>query len=231
MADPVVVLEFGNEVPRRSFDGLLPPEVLERRVRIDPLGNPGLCANVEDIDAQAEYWVHRLDALPEPPRTVLAYCSGARLAASVAFRMNDARLVLFDPVSLTADTVQEVFVASVDTIAGGVPQDGVPFIADMPPDRALVTARSYIRKSALVAASDVPEDILNALIEKQSTWLAFTLAASSPKPWEKCPDHVFLSAGMSWEEHPGTDVKRFDISAVDLFHTNQVMHTLAPLLT
>ncbi|MFJ5276811.1 hypothetical protein [Streptomyces parvulus] len=226
------MVEFGNEVPRRSFDDILPAEMRSKRFRIDPLELPGISTAPPEISAQAAYWAEYLSRAKMSPTAVFGYCSGSVLATSLAahFKSREVPLILFDPVIPTPDTTQSLLVDLAIGMDSGLAPSAIPRIGGIARDVALKEASRFLHAIALRCAPDLPDDVAEALTEKQRAWLGYTLTAASVTDTGASPDHVFLSTTGIHSNETGVVPRRFPVDAVGLFRSALVQTTLAELL-
>ncbi|MET7621972.1 hypothetical protein [Streptomyces sp. NPDC005408] len=225
---PVVVMEFANEMPPRTFDGILPDGWDQRRLRIDPLRYPGLADNVPSTAEQAAYWAERITAAGPPPAVVLAYCSAVGLASALveALPTPNVPLILFDPAVPGPRTPQ----ALLTELARAMDESAeVPTIIGLPPGVALGLASSFLLSVVVGCSPELDEEILVELTGGQRAWLSFTLASAVPLETPPAPEHVLLSEGVEW---PGDGVvHRVDVTAAELFRAPLVKSLLTDLLT
>ncbi|MFF7636227.1 hypothetical protein ACFZB9_24225 [Kitasatospora sp. NPDC008050] len=225
---PVVVMEFGNEIPPRTFDGILPDGWDQRTLRIDPLHYPGLADSVPGTAEQAAYWAERITAAGPPPVMVLAYCSAVGLASALvgALPAPNVPLILFDPAAPGPLTPQELLTELVRAMDESAE---VPTITGLPPGTALALASSCLLSVVVGCSPELDEEILVELTEGQRAWLSFTLASAVPLETPPAPEHVVLSEEVEWT---GSGVvHRVDVTAAELFRAPRVKSLLTELLT
>ncbi|WP_189702208.1 thioesterase domain-containing protein [Streptomyces chromofuscus] len=227
---PVVVIEFGNEVPLRSFDRILPDTLRERRIRIDPLHFPGLADGVPTVAEQARHWASVLDGTR--PRAVLAYCSAARLAARLTHALPDPSvpLVLFDPVVPEPTAAQQLLHELAAGMDAGLQASEVPRLAGLAPDAALTQASRFLRSLLTRCAPDLDEELADDLTTGQRAWLSYTLSVAADGPAPALRAHVVLSSAAHWESNDALSVQRTPLSAVQLFQSPAVKASLRDLL-
>lgn len=228
---PVVVLEFGNEIPPRTFDQILPLEARADRVRIDPLRVPGLTDSLPSPADQARYWAGCI--APLRPAAVLAYCSAADLAALLVAELGggDVPLVVFDPVLPTPEAPDEVLLDLARGMAGSLEPSEVPHLTGLAPDEGLRRGSAFLRSLIARSAPDLDEDLADELTTGQRRWLAFTLSAAAGRRGPLRLDHVVLSTEAEWSDADARAVHRTGLSSADLFGTGAVTPLVARLLT
>lgn len=223
-----VVVEFGREVPPRSFGTALPAGARDRRIVVDPLRHPDISRRLCGIDEQVAHWANHVGQAD----AVLGYCTGAGLAAGLAARImpNGGPLILFDPVLPTMTDAQalvtELAIGMDESLDGGE----VPDLTGMTVPEAYRIAGGFLHSVMRRSGGDIPVDLVDTLTEQQRVWVAYTLAAVSFGAGARIPDHVFLSADADWPADPRTRVHRFDADAVGLFHSAEVTAGLAAVL-
>jgi hypothetical protein len=227
----LVVVEFGREVPPRSFVKVLPfdMELLEAaHVRLDPLCHPDIPLTVCGIDTQVRYWADQMGK----PAAVLGYCTGLGFAAELAARIGDAEtpLIVFDPVLPTFDDAQSLLIGLAIGIDEELDPSTVPDLAGVPTPDAVGLVGHFLRSVVQRCATDIPADLVDTLTEQQRIWVSYTLAAVSFGAGPRTPDHVFLSADAEWPAGPSTSVHRFPTDALGLFHSPDVVDALAKIL-
>ncbi|AYV31150.1 hypothetical protein HET69_07125 [Streptomyces sp. CJ_13] len=224
---PLVIMEFGNEVPRRTFGGILPDGWRERTLRIDPLRYPGLADGVVGTAEQAAHWAERITAAGPLPVAVLAYCSAVGLASALveALPGPDVPLIVLDPAPGDPKAPQELL----DDLALAMDESAeVPTITGLPSGDALTLAGSFLLSVIVGCSPGLDEEILVELTEGQRAWLSFTLTAAVPPQAPPAPTHVLLSEALDW---PGSGaVHRVDVTAEELFHAPAVKVLLTNLL-
>ncbi|MDW4909137.1 hypothetical protein RB628_28325 [Streptomyces sp. ADMS] len=225
---PIVVIEFGNEIPPRSYDDILPDESAHRRLRVDPLRYPNLADHVPSTAEQAAYWTDRITAAGPPPVAVLAHCSAVGLASALvrALPTPGIPLVLFDPAVPGPGTAQELLAEIALTMDESVE---VPDITGLPAGAALEQASAFLLSVVTGASPELDEEILVELTEGQRAWLSFTFAAAAPLESPLDPAHVLLSVDFRWAG-PG-EVHRTDLAPAELFCSPTVKSMLAEFLT
>lgn len=229
---PVVVVEFGNEIPPRDFDEILPPGSYAHRLRIDPLHYPGLAETVPSLAAQAEHWAAEIGTVTKP-RAVLAYCSAAELATHLvsALHAPGVPLFVFDPVLPGAGAPQELLLDLALGMDDTLEPSEVPDITGLPATDALRRASLFLRSVVIRSAPDLDEDIVSELTAGQRSWLGFTLSAAADRTAPPKLGHVFLSEHAEWADADAQLVHRTGLSAKDLFGTSAVTPLLSGLLT
>ncbi|BFV59647.1 hypothetical protein KCMC57_up47510 [Kitasatospora sp. CMC57] len=223
---PLVVLEFGNEMPPRTFGAVLPDGRQERTVRIDPLHYPGLADGVAGTAEQAAHWAERITAAGPLPVAVLAYCSAAGLAAELVRALpGEVPLVLFDPAPADPAAPQELL----EELALAMDESAeVPDLGGRPAAEALALASSFLLSVVLGCSPELDEEILAELTEGQRAWLSFTLTAAVPPPVPPAPRHVLLSEALDWTG--SGRVHRFEVTAEELFRAPEVKALLTEVL-
>ncbi|MEU3613635.1 hypothetical protein ABZ725_15155 [Streptomyces sp. NPDC006872] len=229
---PVVVLEFGNEIPARSFDRILPPELHAHRLRIDPLSYPGLAEAVPDLAAQARHWAAEIGTATRP-RAVLAYCSAAELAALLvdALPGPGIPLLVLDPVAPGPSTPQELLLDLAMGMDDTLEPSEVPDITGLPASDALHRASSFLRSLVTRAAPDLEDDIADELTAGQRAWLGFTLSAAADRIVPPKLGHVVLSEDCEWPDADARSVHRTGLTMTDLFGTSAVTPLVTELLS
>jgi len=224
---PLVIMEFGNEVPRRTFDGILPDGWQERTLRIDPLHHPGLADGVVGTAEQAAYWAERITAAGPPPAAVLAYCSAVGLASALveALPGPDVPLIVLDPAPADPEAPQELLEELVQAMDESAE---APAITGLPAGEALALGSSCLLSVVVACSPGLDEDILVELTGGQRAWLSFTLTAAEPARTPPAPAHVLLSEGLDWPG-PG-QVHRVGVTAEELFRAPAVKELLTGLL-
>ncbi|WP_217211445.1 hypothetical protein [Streptomyces sp. AC550_RSS872] len=229
---PVVVIEFGNEIPPRSFDPVLPPELHAHRLRIDPLRYPGLAQTVPDLATQARHWAAEI-ATVAPPRAVLAYCSAVELATLLADELPGpgTPLVVLDPVVPGPGTPRELLLDLALDMDDTLDPAEVPDITGLPASDALREASAFLRSVVTRTAPDLDDDIADELTEAQRAWLGFTLSAAADRCAPPKLGHVILSEGSEWPDADARSVHRTGLTVKDLFGTPAVTPLLSELLS
>ncbi|MGW7377998.1 hypothetical protein [Streptomyces sp. NPDC054794] len=217
----VVVIEFGDEQPPRTFDELLPHTTPGLRIRIDPLLHPQLSESFLSVQEQAEHWARKLTQEKTPRiAAVLAYCSGSAFASALASAAGDDRtsLILLDPVTPTREGTQSLFEELATGMDEGSGARPVPDIRGRAATDALHTAGAFLRELAVSSAPELPDDIVEALTRKQRAWLSYTLSAASAPESGKEAQHVLLSQEADdWPTAPGNNPHRFPTDTPGLF--------------
>ncbi|MEU5165944.1 MULTISPECIES: hypothetical protein [Streptomyces] len=231
-ARPVVVIEFGNEIPPRSFDPVLPPELYENRLRIDPLRYPQLAEQVPDLAAQARHWAAEISAAGSP-RAVFAYCSAAELATLLVDELpgSGIALIVFDPAVPGPGTPQELLLDLALGMDDTLAPSEVPDITGLPASEALRLASSFLRSLVTRAAPDLDDEIADELTEGQRAWLGFTLSAAAERSAQPKLGRVVLSTDSEWAEADACSVHRTELNVRDLFGTPAVTPLVAELLS
>ncbi|MER6821278.1 hypothetical protein ABT316_17270 [Streptomyces cellulosae] len=231
----VVVIEFGDEQPPRTFDELLPYTTPGRRIRIDPLLHPQLPETFLSVQDQAEHWARKLTQERAPRiAAVLAYCSGSAFASALASAAGDdtTSLLLLDPVTPTREGTQYLFEELVTGMNEGPGRRPVPDIRGLSATDALYTAGLFLREVAASSAPELPDDIIEALTRKQRAWLNYSLSAALVPDAGKEAQHVLLSqVSDDWPTRPGTDIHRFPTDTPGLFRSADAGRLLQDLVT
>ncbi|AQS67093.1 hypothetical protein [Streptomyces pactum] len=229
---PVVVIEFGNEIPPRSFDPVLPPELHAHRLRIDPLRYPGLAETVPDLATQARHWAARI-ATGAPPRAVLAYCSAVELAALLVGELPvpGTPLVVLDPVVPGPGTPRELLLDLALDMDDALDPAELPDITGLPASEALREASAFLRSLVTRTAPDLDDDIADELTQAQRAWLGFTLSAAADRTDPLQLGHVILSEGSEWPDADARSVHRTGLTVKELFGTPAVTPLLSELLS
>ncbi|MBB4716737.1 hypothetical protein BJ965_006619 [Streptomyces luteogriseus] len=229
---PVVVIEFGNEIPPRSFDPVLPPELHARRLRIDPLRYPGLAETVPDLATQARHWAAEI-ATAAPPQAVLAYCSAVELAHLLAGELPvpGIPLVVLDPVLPGPGTPRELLLDLALDMDDTLDPAEVPDITGLPASEALRQASVFLRSLVTRTAPDLDEDIADELTQAQRAWLGFTLSAAAERTAPPKLGHVILSEGSEWPDSDALSVHHTGLNVKELFGTPAVTPLLSELLS
>ncbi|MFG3309802.1 hypothetical protein [Streptomyces wuyuanensis] len=225
-----MVIEFGNEIPPRSFDRILPEKLRQQRIRIDPLLLPGMADSVRGLREQAAHWAAQIGGTRLS--AVLAYCSAARLAALLVDALGDPGipLILLDPVIPGPDSPQRLLhelALSMDDALG----PKIPRLEGLPPDMALARASQFLRFVATRCAPDLDEDIADELTTGQRAWLSYTLSAATADQSWQVPGHVLLSAAMAWDADDARSVQQTGLSETELFLSPEVKSALTELLS
>ncbi|MEU1483966.1 hypothetical protein [Streptomyces sp. NPDC005752] len=231
-AGPIVVIEFGNEIPQRSFDPVLPPELHAHRVRIDPLRYPGLAEKVPDLAAQARHWAAEI-ATAGPPRAVFAYCTAAELASMLVGELPapGTPLVVFDPVVPDPGTPRELLLDLALGMDDTLEPSEVPDITGLPASDALRLASSFLRSLVTRAAPDLDDEIADELTEGQRAWLGFTLSAAAERTTLPKLGRVVLSRDSEWAETDAHSVHRTELNVQELFGTPAVTPLVEEILS
>ncbi|MEU6237481.1 hypothetical protein [Kitasatospora sp. NPDC047058] len=227
----VVGVEFGREVPPRSFATLLPPPWRQQYDRIDLLAHPDIRDGLRSPAEQADHWARWLGG-SDGPTVVLGYCSGAAVAAELARLLGaGTRLVLIDPSVPTAGEAQELLVELARGLDEELRSADVPDIRAAGPAEAFALSADLLRTLVDRCAPDLPDDIAGALSENQRVWMSYTLAAGAHRgSLRHRPDLVLLSADGSWEPDPATLVRRFPAGPTGLFTDPAAAAALADAL-
>lgn len=223
----LVIMEFGNEMPPRTFGDILPDGWQQRTLRVDPLHYPGLADSVAGTAEQAAHWAERITTAGPPPVAVLAYCSAVGLASALveALPAPDVPLIVLDPAPGYPEAPQELLAE----LALGMDESAeVPTITGLPADEALALASSFLLSVVVDCSPELDEEILTELTEGQRAWMSFTLTAAVPPEGPIAPKHVLLSEGLDWSG-PGA-VHRIDVTAEELFRAPEVKALLTDLL-
>lgn len=228
----LVALEFSNEVPPRSFGGLVPARLSETRLVIDPLAFPGLDHKVVAIAEQAEYWAAHISRTAESPSAVLAYCSAASLAEGIVAALGGSNvpLILLDPEYPDNQTPRSLFRDLVHSTGCTESTEQIPDLTDLPTDELLRQAGSFLAGLIERNAPDLDRAIAKELTSGQRAWLSFVLSTVSAPVSASCPDHVFLSDSGTWEAGRGSAVHHVGGSPTDLFQSATVAAELSEIL-
>ncbi|MFH8804235.1 hypothetical protein ACH4F6_32375 [Streptomyces sp. NPDC017936] len=228
---PVLLLEFGNEIPARTFDRILPPQSHAHRTVIDPLGFPGLADSVPTLAEQAAHWAESIIARP---RAVLAYCSGAELAVLLAARLGvpQTSVLVFDPVLPAPGTPGELLLDLATGMDAALGPDEIPDIVGLPADEALAAAGSLLHSIVARTAPGLDADIVEELTVGQRAWLSFTLSAAAPRPRPHPPrfGHVLLGTDSAGAEVEAGSLHHTGLSSAELFGTSAVTPLVERLL-
>ncbi|WP_250405123.1 hypothetical protein [Streptomyces cellostaticus] len=228
----IVTLEFGNEVPPRSFAGLIPAHRAEDRLVIDPLAFPGMGRRVVRIAEQAQFWADRINRTVARPQAVLAYCSAASLAEHIvaALKRSDVRLILFDPEYPDRQAPMSLFRELADSSGGTGATEQIPDLTGLPADELLRQAGAFLVELLERNAPDLDRTIAEELTTGQRAWLSFVLA-TSPAPIGVCrPDHVFLSDSSTWRASRDAAVHHIGGPPTELFRSPSVTTELSEIL-
>ncbi|MFI5727016.1 hypothetical protein [Streptomyces cyaneofuscatus] len=226
---PVVLLEFGNEIPARTFDLILPPGSHAHRMVIDPLSFPGLADSVPTLAEQAAHWAK---SIATRPRAVLAYCSGAELAVLLAARLGvpQTSVLVFDPVLPAPGTPGELLSDLATGMDAALDPDQVPGITGLSADEALTEASSLLHSVVARTAPGLDADIVEDLTAGQRGWLSFTLSAAAPRPHPPRFGHVLLSVGSAGAGVEADSLHHTGLSSAELFGTSAATPLVERLL-
>ncbi|MEU1128283.1 hypothetical protein ABZ383_00150 [Streptomyces sp. NPDC005900] len=228
----IVGVEFGRESVPRSFATLLPPELRESYLRIDPLDNPGIRKAFCTIEEQADHWAAELGRNPNTPTVVLGYCSGSGFASELAARIgSDPVLVLVDPGVPAAEEAQELLAELAETMDEDLAPKDVPDIPQAGPGEAMAVIADFLDTTMQRCAPDLDEEIAEALIGHQRGWMSYTLAAGAhggTLPTQ--PAYVLLSDEGEWDDAGPGEVHRFTVGPVALFSLAEAAEAVAGAL-
>ncbi|MFJ9521997.1 hypothetical protein ACIRPK_27550 [Kitasatospora sp. NPDC101801] len=219
----VLVLEFANEIPRRSLEAVLPEGPSVVRHRIDPLANPALLVGPHPVAEQAAHWLGE-SALSEGPLLVVAYCSGAVLAQALAEAWpGQSSVLLLDPADLGPDDPQALLVELARKLDGGVDLANLPELRGRTEAAAFDAARSFLVEVLTAVAPDLPAPIAESLVGKQLAWFSYGLAASAHETRVRQPTRVFLSEGIACSPPwAGARVEMLPLPQAELFTADAV---------
>ncbi|WP_307520018.1 hypothetical protein [Streptomyces umbrinus] len=225
-------MEFTNEVPPRSFAGLVPVELSESQLVVDPLALPGTEGKVFEFAEQVEFWAARIKHTAGIPLAVLAYCSAASLAQGIVAALGDSKvpLILFDPEYPGRQAPQSLFRDLVYSTGGMASTEALPDLTDLSTNEALRRAGSFLAGLIERNAPDLDRTIAEELITGQRAWLSFVLSTVSAPLGMPCPDHVFLSDSGTWEAGRGSVVHCVGGSSTELFRSRTVAAELSEVL-
>ncbi|HCA84954.1 MAG TPA: hypothetical protein DEQ61_05340 [Streptomyces sp.] len=226
-------VEFGRESVPRSFATLLPSELRESYLRIDPLDNPGIRKAYCTIEEQADHWAAELGKDAETPTVVLGYCSGSGFASELAARIGgDPVLVLVDPGVPAAEEVQELLAELAETMDEDMTPQDVPEIPLADHGEAMAVIGDFLDATMQRCAPDLDEEIAEALIGHQCGWMSYTMAAGAHGgTLPRKPAYVLLSDEGEWDDAGPGEVYHFPVGPVALFSRAEAAETVAGALT